>query len=153
MLKKILEEARSYLCHFFETVDVEQWERIIDLCISIQGLLVFTGMGKSGIIAEKIAATLTSTGTRALYIPAANFLHGDIGILAANDIVFMLSKSGESEELLELIPFLQKKKVGIVAVVSRATSRLAKSCQTCIVLPVQKELCSFDLVQIGRAHV
>jgi arabinose-5-phosphate isomerase len=80
-------------------------------------------------------------------------LHGDIGILVENDIVFMLSKSGESEELLDLIPFLQKKKVGIVALVSRGNSRLAKSSQMHIVLPVQKELCSFDLVPTTSSEV
>jgi arabinose-5-phosphate isomerase len=153
MLKKILEESQSYLCHFFETVDVKRWEEIIDLCFSTRGLLVFTGMGKSGIVAEKIAATLTSTGTKALYIPAANFLHGDIGILSENDLVFMLSKSGESEELLQLIPFLQRKKVGIIGVVSQSTSRLAKACHLCMVLPVQKELCSFDLVPTTSSEV
>lgn len=146
MLKKLLEESRSYLNHFFETIDVNQFEKIVGICANAKGLLLFTGIGKSGFIAEKIAATLTSTGSKALYLPPMNFLHGDIGILSEQDIVFMISKSGESDELLNLIPFIQKKKSQIIGVVSQPLSRLAKSCNTCMILPVEKELCSFDLI-------
>ncbi len=153
MLKKLLDEAQEYLTYFFQTIDVEKFQQIVDLCSNSKGLLLFTGIGKSGIIAEKIAATLTSTGTKALYLPPMNFLHGDIGILSETDVVFMLSKSGESEELLNLIPFIQRRKAQIIGVVSNANSRLAKSSQLCMSLPVQKELCSFDLVPTTSSEV
>ncbi len=153
MLKKLLEESQTYLTHFFQTVNLLQFEEIVDLCASAQGLLVFTGIGKSGFIAEKIAATLSATGTKAIYLSPMNFLHGDIGILSENDFVFMLSKSGESEELLNLIPFIQRKKAHIVGVISNASSRLAKACHTSMLLPVQKELCSFDLVPTTSSAV
>ena len=153
MLKKLLEESQTYLNHFFQTIDVTRFEKILDLAANTQGFLLFTGIGKSGIIAEKIAATLTSTGTKALYLPPMNFLHGDIGILSENDLLFMLSKSGESEELLDLLPFIQRKKTRVIGVVSRPTSRLEKSSFTSILLPVQKELCSFDLVPTTSAEV
>jgi arabinose-5-phosphate isomerase len=153
MLKKLLKESQAYLTHFFETVDVSQFERIIELCSNSTGLLLFTGVGKSGFIAEKIAATLTATGTKALYLPPVNFLHGDIGIVSENDLVFMISKSGESEELLNLVPFIQRKKASLVAVVSNSYCRLSKLCKNHIVLPVQKELCDFDLVPTTSSAV
>ncbi len=153
MLKKLLEESQEYLNHFFQTVDVSQFQHIVDLCASSQGLLLFTGVGKSGFIAEKIAATLTSTGTKALYLPPMNFLHGDIGILSEHDLVFMISKSGESEELLNLIPFIHRKKARTVGIVSNSSCRLAKMCHTHMVLPVKKELCDFDLVPTTSSAV
>lgn len=146
MLKKLLKESQSYLNHFFEEIDLDQFEQIIEISSQTKGFLLFTGVGKSGFIAEKIAATLTSTGTKALYLSPMNLLHGDIGILSEHDLVFMLSKSGESEELLHLVPFIQKRKSYIIGVVSRPLSRLAKTCNAYITLPVQKELCSFDLI-------
>ena len=153
MIKKLLNESQEYLTHFFQTVDVSQFEQIVDLCATSQGLLVFTGVGKSGFIAEKIAATLSATGTKAIFLPPMNFLHGDIGILSEKDIVFMLSKSGESEELLNLIPFIQRKKALVVGIVSTESCRLSKASQICMFLPVLKELCSFDLVPTTSAAV
>lgn len=153
MIKKLLEESQSYLTHFFQNVDTQTLEEIVDLCACCQGFLLFTGIGKSGFIAEKIAATLISTGTKALYLPPMNFLHGDIGILSENDLVFMLSKSGESEELLNLVPFIQRKKARVISVVSRISSRLAKASYRSMFLPVEKELCSFDLVPTTSAEV
>lgn len=153
MLKKLLEESQTYLTHFFENVNIEQFQKVVDACLNTSGLLLFTGIGKSGFIAEKIAATLTSTGTKALYLPPMNFLHGDIGILSESDTVFMFSKSGESEELLNLVPFIQRKKARLIGVVSSLNSRLASLSDICMHLPVQKELCSFDLVPTTSAEV
>lgn len=108
--------------------------------------MVFTGVGKSGLVAEKIALTMTSTGSRALYLSPINALHGDIGIVSSQDIFIMISKSGESEELFNIIPSLRNKKVKLVGIVSNMNSRLAKACDFVIYLPVEKELCPFDLV-------
>lgn len=115
------------------------------MCAQTQGLLVLTGVGKSGIIAEKISMTLVSTGTKALYLPASNFLHGDIGIISKEDTVIMLSKSGETEELINLVPHIQKRGAKIVAWVSSLQSRLALQADLSMFLPVEKELCPFDL--------
>lgn len=145
MLKKLFDDQRRYLNHFIDHLDMQKMEEIYHACLHCPGLIIFTGVGKSGIIAEKIAMTLTSTGTRALYLPSMNFLHGDIGIVSDKDIVFLLSKSGETEELLNLVPFLKRRNPKIVAVVSHAQSRLAKVCDLSIVLPVEKELCPFNL--------
>ncbi|NDD58937.1 MAG: KpsF/GutQ family sugar-phosphate isomerase [Chlamydiae bacterium] len=146
MVINLFKNAQSYLNHFFDTVNIQDVEVFIKACQSSEGLLVLTGVGKSGIIAEKIAMTLISTGTRALFLPAMNFLHGDIGIVSEKDVVIMISKSGESEELLNLIPFFKKKGAKLLGIVSKPSSRLASQADLHICLPVEKELCGFDLV-------
>jgi len=110
-----------------------------------QGTMIFTGVGKSGLVAKKIAMTMTSTGSRAFYLSPTNALHGDLGILTSKDIFIMLSKSGETEELLHLIPSLRNKHVQIVGILSNPSSRLAKACDLAVHLPMEKELCPFDL--------
>ncbi|MBS0653950.1 MAG: SIS domain-containing protein, partial [Verrucomicrobia bacterium] len=145
LLKNILEQQKQYLDHYFHTLDLNQVERVVDACSRISGLIVFTGVGKSGIIAEKIAMTLISTGTKALYLPPTNFLHGDIGILSENDMLVLISRSGETEELLNLLPFARKRNTRLLAIVSNPQSRLAKMCDQFVNLPVEKELCPFDL--------
>jgi arabinose-5-phosphate isomerase len=145
MLEDLFKEQRRYLNHFFDHVDLSRAEHIFKTCLACKGLMIFTGVGKSGIIAEKIAMTLTSTGTKALFLPPVNFLHGDIGIVSQEDLVVLISKSGETEELLNLLPFIRRRKAGSIAFVSNPHSRLAKSCDHFISLPVEKELCPFDL--------
>lgn len=88
---------------------------------------------------------MTSTGSKAFYLSPTNALHGDIGIINEHDIFVMLSKSGETDELLNLVPYLRNKHVKIVAIVSSPASRLAKASDFTITLPMEKELCPFDL--------
>jgi arabinose-5-phosphate isomerase len=145
MLKDLFNEQRRYINNFFDHIDISKAEEILDVFFQCKGLIVFTGVGKSGIIAEKIAMTLTSTGTKALYLAPTNFLHGDIGILTPEDLFVMISKSGETEELLNLLPYVKRKKVQSISIVSNPHSRLAKACDLSISLPVEKELCPFDL--------
>ncbi len=145
MLKKLFSEQQSHLAYYFEHIDPARVETIVNACAETKGLLIFTGVGKSGIIAEKIAMTLISTGTKALYLPATNFLHGDIGIVSSDDMVIMLSKSGETEELVSLMPYVQKRGAKTMAWVSNLHSRLAVQVDLSLLLPVEKELCPFDL--------
>jgi len=102
-------------------------------------------VGKSGHIAEKIANTFLSTGTRAVYLSPANALHGDLGIVHSQDLILLLSKSGGSQELLDLLPYMIKKGAETIAVVSQKDSRLAKACDHSILLPVEREICPYDL--------
>ena len=145
MLKDLFNQQRQYLDTFFKQVDIKQAEAFFQMCLDCQGLLFFTGVGKSGIIAEKIAMTLVSTGTRALYLPPVNLLHGDFGIVSSQDLFVVMSKSGETEELLNLISFVRQRKAKLLAIVSNPNSRLAKAADLFIHLPVEKELCPFDL--------
>jgi arabinose-5-phosphate isomerase len=145
MLREIFQEQRRLLDHYFAHLDAPAAEAFLRACLKCQGLLVFTGVGKSGIIAEKIAMTLVSTGTKALYLPPVNFLHGDIGILTENDLLIFLSKSGETEELLNLVPHARRRRTPILSLVSNPRSRLAQASDLFVCLPVEKELCPFGL--------
>lgn len=145
MLKELFLDHQKNINYFFQHVDVTIAESILTLFCNCKGMLVFTGVGKSGIIAEKLAMSMISTGTKALYIPPTNALHGDIGILSEDDIMIFISKSGESEELLSLVPFVKQKKAKTVAWVSSEKSSLLKICDIGINLPFEKELCPFDL--------
>lgn len=153
MLRELFKNQQNHLLYFYDHVDLARAEEVVGLCAETKGLLVLTGVGKSGIVAEKIAMTLVSTGTKALYLPTVNFLHGDIGILSEDDCVIMLSKSGETEELVDLVPFIQKRGTKIIAWVSNPKSRLAYQADLSMVLPVEKELCPFDLAPTISAEV
>ena len=144
-MDELFQKQKAHLDYFFRCIDLTQSQQMADFCLKIKGLIVITGVGKSGIVAEKIAMTLASTGTRAIYLPPTNFLHGDLGVLTQDDLVVFLSKSGETEELLGLIPFIRKKGAKLAAVVSNPESRLAKSADCFVHLPVGKELCPYDL--------
>lgn len=145
MLAELLKEQRNNVEHYFDFLDLNAVEQVVQECLRTKGLIVFTGVGKSGIIAEKIAMTMVSTGTKALYLPPTNFLHGDIGILSEEDLFVLISRSGETEELLNLVPFAKRRNTRLLAIVSNPTSRLAKQCDLSIHLPFEKELCPFDL--------
>ncbi len=145
MLTELFNDQRKHLEFFFDHLDAQQAEAVFNLCANIKGFLVLTGVGKSGLVAEKIAMTLVSTGTKALYLPSLNFLHGDIGIVSSDDCVIVLSKSGETEELLSLVPYIRKKGAKLIALVSSSNSRLAQQADVALSLPVEKELCPFDL--------
>jgi len=144
-LRDLFDQQRQYVDYFFENLHLPQAEKAVEMCLACKGLLVFTGVGKSGIIAEKIAMTLISVGTRALFLPTLNFLHGDIGVVGENDLIVMLSKSGETSELLDLLPYIRENKSQTLALVSEGESRLAKMADLAVELPVEKELCPFDL--------
>jgi arabinose-5-phosphate isomerase len=144
-MRDLFKKQKSHIDYFFDKLDYNQAERFVEFCLDVKGLLVLTGVGKSGIVAEKVAMTLSSTGTRAIHLPPTNFLHGDLGILTRDDLVIFFSKSGETEELYGLIPFIQKKGAKLAALVCNPESRLAKSADCFVCLPVERELCPFDL--------
>lgn len=153
MLRDLFQEQQRYLDFFFKTVLIDEAEAVLDICLKTKGLIALTGVGKSGIIGEKIAMTLISTGTRALYLPTTNLLHGDIGVLTEDDTVILLSKSGETEELLNVLPHIQRRGAKTIALVSNPNSRLAQLADLKMVLPVEKELCPFDLAPTTSTEV
>jgi len=153
MLKDLLDQQRQHIQYYFDKLDLKAVEAALNACMQTKGLIVFTGVGKSGIIAEKIAMTLISTGTKALSLPPTNFLHGDIGILSENDLFVLISKSGETEELLNLVPFARQRNTRVMAIVSNRDSRLAKAADLYVELPVEQELCPFDLAPTTSTSV
>ncbi len=153
MLKELFELNRRYIEHFFDHIDLAEAEKLLQLLLKCEGTIFLTGIGKSGIVAKKIAVTMVSTGTKALYISPINALHGDLGMVANKDLFLFLSKSGESEELLSLVPFIRNKGAVPVAIVSSPNSRLEHACQLTICLPLVKELCPFDLAPTTSATI
>jgi arabinose-5-phosphate isomerase len=145
MLEDLLNRQKQYINYYFDHLDKEEMNRFIQMCLNTEGLIVFTGVGKSGIIADKIAMTLVSTGTKALSLPPTNFLHGDIGILSEKDLLVLISRSGETEELFNLISFARKRGTPLAAIISNPQSRLSRMCDISVHLPLEKELCPFDL--------
>lgn len=145
LLKDLFEKERSYLNHFFDAVDLSAVEKVLKTLIDCKGLIVLTGIGKSGLVAKKIAVTMTSTGTRAIFLSPINALHGDLGILKPDDVFVFLSKSGESDELLNLIPFVRNRGVKMIGIISQPNSRLGKAVDQTLVLPAEKELCPYDM--------
>lgn len=110
-----------------------------------KGKIVFTGVGKSGLIARKIAATMSSTGTVATFLHPSDGMHGDLGMLTAEDVVVAIGKSGESEELTNLIPAIKRLKAKIIAITSKRESTLAQQADIVLHTPVEKEACPLDL--------
>ena len=150
MLKTLFNDQRQYLNHFFDSIDHIQTQKVLDKLLACKGVIILSGVGKSGHIAEKISTTFLSTGTRSFYLTPANALHGDIGFVTADDVFVCFSKSGGSQELIDLLPHVQKKGAATIAVVSTANSKLAKMCDLSIVLPIQREICPYDLAPRPR---
>ncbi|PCI76622.1 KpsF/GutQ family sugar-phosphate isomerase [Candidatus Aerophobetes bacterium] len=145
MLEEIFSNYSNQLNYFFKNIDLEKVKEIEQELLSCCGNVVFAGVGKSGIIAEKVAKTLVATGTHAFSLNVLDALHGDIGRLKADDVVVLLSKSGQTRELLDLIPFLKKRGVKILGWTSHRGSLLEKQVDKVIILPMQEEICPFKL--------
>jgi arabinose-5-phosphate isomerase len=123
----------------------ESFARAVQLIAGSAGRVIVTGMGKSGLIGRKIAATLTSTGTPALYLHPVESAHGDLGIVGGDDVAILLSKSGESDELLVLLEQLQGLGVRTIAITGEAGSALAGLCDVTLDAWVREEACPHDL--------
>ena len=120
-------------------------DRVLAILTSCQGKIVLLGVGKSGIIAQKIAATMTSSGTAAINLHPSDALHGGLGIVTPSDVVMMLSNSGETSELLELLPYIKHRNVPLVAIVGRLTSTIAKRADAVLDASVDQEACPLNL--------
>jgi arabinose-5-phosphate isomerase len=120
-------------------------ERAIELLVSCAGKVVLVGVGKSGVIAQKIAATMTSTGTAALYLHPSDALHGGLGILTSKDIVIALSNSGETDEVVAMLPYLKQRETPIIAVVGNLKSTLAERAEVVLDASVDQEACPLNL--------
>jgi arabinose-5-phosphate isomerase len=123
----------------------DEIERVVKLLAGCKGKIVIVGVGKSGIIAQKIAATMTSTGTGALHLHPSDALHGGIGIINSDDVVMILSNSGETDEIIELLPYLKHRQVPIVALVGNLNSTLAHRADAVIDGSVDQEACPLNL--------
>jgi len=126
-------------------LDPAQVERVVDLIAACKGNVVILGVGKSGIIGQKIAATMTSTGTAALYLHPSDALHGGLGIVQPDDVVIVLSNSGETDEIVGMLPYLKNREVAIIAIVGNLNSTLARRADAVLDASVDQEACPLNL--------
>jgi arabinose-5-phosphate isomerase len=123
----------------------ERFDRAVALVLACQGKVVVTGMGKSGLVGAKIASTLASTGTPAFFLHPAEGIHGDLGMVHKQDLVVAISYSGETEEVVRLLPVLRRLGVPVVALTGRAGSTLGKAADVVLDCGVRQEACPMNL--------
>jgi arabinose-5-phosphate isomerase len=123
----------------------EEVERAVALLAACRGKVVTIGVGKSGHIAQKIAATLTSTGTPAIFLHPSDALHGGMGVVLGDDLVIVVSNSGETAEILELLPYLQHRRAPVVAILGSLGSTLARRADVSLDASVEQEACPLNL--------
>src|SRR5438045_755497 len=121
------------------------FNRAIDLLATCAGRVIVTGMGKSGIIARKISATFSSTGTSSFFLHPAEAIHGDLGVVRPDDVVVALSYSGETEELLRLVEAIRRTGARLIALTGSPTSTLGEAADVTLGCQLQKEACPMNL--------
>jgi arabinose-5-phosphate isomerase len=134
----------------------ETFIRAVDLIkasVEARGKVIVLGVGKSGHIGEKIAATLTSTGSPAVILNSLNALHGDLGVVADGDVVLALSYSGETEELLRILPAIARFQVGVIAMCGTPDSTLGQNCDVLLDVNVEQEACPLNLAPTSSTTV
>lgn len=142
--RRVLRLEREALAGVEERLD-DRFARAVAMLASCRGRVLVAGVGKSGLIGRKVAATLTSTGTPAVFLHPVDSAHGDLGLVGVGDVAILLSKSGESDELLVLLEHLQGLGVGTIAITGDAHSTLARLCDVALDAGVREEACPHDL--------
>jgi len=151
-LKSTLREEADAIYDIVKHVDAS-YLSAVELIYHCTGKVVVTGMGKSGLIARKVAATMNSTGTLAIFLHPAEGMHGDLGMVAPNDIVMAFGKSGESDELTGLLPALRHIGTKIIAVTGNRQSTLAVNADIVLYSGVEKEACPYNLAPTSSTTV
>ncbi|EGK7507283.1 KpsF/GutQ family sugar-phosphate isomerase [Campylobacter lari] len=142
--KEVFEIESKTILDLCDNLD-EDFNKAVELILSIKGRCVVSGMGKSGHIGAKIAATLASTGTPSFFMHPGEALHGDLGMLTSEDVLLAISNSGETEEVLKLIPVIKKRKIPLIVMTGNQNSTLAKQADIFINIAVKKEACPLQL--------
>lgn len=142
-IQAIQEEAKA-VAALAQYID-DDFVTVINKILHLQGRVIVTGIGKSAIIAQKIVATLNSTGTPSIFMHAADAIHGDLGIIQQHDLIIAISKSGNTPEIKVLVPFLKQTKNTLVALVGNTASYLAKNADYILNTTVEKEACPNNL--------
>src|SRR5690606_35562185 len=144
MARRVLRIEAEAVAALAERIGVE-FERAVDIILKRHGRVIVTGIGKSGHIARKIAATLASTGTPAYFVHAAEAAHGDLGMITAQDVVIALSNSGSSEEVLTIVPLVKRQGARLIAMTGKADSPLAREADAHLEAAVAEEACPLNL--------
>jgi arabinose-5-phosphate isomerase len=142
--RRVLRIEAEAVAALIDRIDAS-FEHAVEMILLCEGRVVVTGMGKSGLIGKKIAATLASTGTPALFLHPAEGIHGDLGMVTRGDTVIALSNSGETEEISRMLPSLKRLGIGIIALTGNPESTLAKNSDVVINVGVKEEACPLGL--------
>ena len=142
--RQVLKTEADAISRLIDSIG-EDFERAVDMVIDCGGRVIWTGMGKSGIICHKLAATMRSTGTPALHLHPAEAIHGDLGMINPEDLVVAVSHSGTTEEILRLVEFVKRQGIPLIAFTSQADSPLAEAADLHLDLGVSREACPFGL--------
>ncbi len=143
--KEVLKTEADAVYGLIKKID-RKFENAVEIIYSSKGRVVITGMGKSGLVAKKLAATLASTGTPALFLHPAEASHGDLGMVTSDDVIIAISNSGETEEVLGLMPFLKRFNVRIIALIGKKKSTLSKIADVALDVSVKEEACPIGVV-------
>ena len=141
---RVIDQEMKAIGLLRESID-ENFQKAVNLILSRSGRVIITGLGKSGVIGRKLAATLASTGTASYFLHASEGVHGDLGIVHKDDVIICLSKSGNTDELNYLLPVFKKLNVPIISITSNIESVLAKHSDVVLNLGVKEEACPYDL--------
>jgi arabinose-5-phosphate isomerase len=144
LARKVLRTEAAAILGLVERID-ETFDRAVQLLFECDGRVIVTGMGKSGLICRKIAATLSSTGTSAWFLHPAEAIHGDLGAIRENDVVIALSHSGETEELLRLLESIRRIGAHLIALTGHPSSTLARAADVMLNCGIAEEACPMNL--------
>ncbi|KAJ0113586.1 hypothetical protein Patl1_01766 [Pistacia atlantica] len=152
-LFNLFKSQQNHLNYFFQHLSLPQTLSFTQTLLKCRGTIFFTGVGKSGFVANKISQTLISLGIKSSFLNPVDALHGDIGILNDEDVLVLFSKSGNTEELLRVVPCAKAKGAYLVSVTSVEGNALANVCDMNVHLPVERELCPFDLAPVTSTAI
>ncbi|EAI3890761.1 TPA: KpsF/GutQ family sugar-phosphate isomerase [Campylobacter jejuni] len=146
--KEVFEKEAQAILDLAKNLD-ENFNQAINLMLNTKGRCIVSGMGKSGHIGAKIAATLASTGTPSFFIHPGEALHGDLGMLTPEDVLIAISNSGETEEILKIIPAIKKRKIPLIVMCGKKNSTLVKQSDIFLNIAVEKEACPLQLAPMS----
>ncbi|VAX25843.1 D-arabinose 5-phosphate isomerase [hydrothermal vent metagenome] len=150
---KVVSEGAQALERLSKVIHSPEFEKAVEICFKCEGIIYLIGIGKSGLVGQKIAATFTSVGSPANYIHAGDALHGDLGAIRPSDVTILISKSGQTKEVLDIIPFLKNQKNKIIAFTNELTSDLAKQADVALPTLVTSEGCPLNLAPMTSSTV
>lgn len=150
---EILRIEADSITNAADKLEAANVEKALDILATCNGKVVVTGVGKSGVIAQKIAQTLTSTGTMAVFLQPSDALHGGLGVVAADDVVIALSNSGETDELLAILPSIRARGCRVISIVGNKDSTLAAQSDALLDASVDKEACPLNLAPTASTTV
>ena len=152
-LLNLFKSQQDHLNFFFQNLNISQTLAFTKALLDSTGTVFFSGVGKSGFVARKISQTLVSLGIASGFLSPVDALHGDIGILTKRDVLVLFSKSGNTDELLRLVPCAKAKGAYLISVTSVEGNALAGVCDMNVHLPLEKELCPFDLAPVTSTAI